>query len=269
MLPQMVLLEKIRSLCQQDERIAAALLGGSFSVGEGDQYSDLDVVLYFYEDALPELDKQAWVEQIAPLLAFFPDDFTHFTAIFDGLIRAEFHFDSEHDVARLLAWKGSVWFPSLESAIIFDRTGSLADLLQPLVGAPENPDQPATVARLSNMFANLTIFALNVLERGELARTLELLGAIHRYLLHMARLVEGTTAHWPTPSRALEQDISTEAYRRFTSCTASLNRDELVRALQQSWVWGAEMTGALRARHNLPVPEPLFEQISKKVSSVR
>jgi lincosamide nucleotidyltransferase len=268
MLPQSHMIEQLRSLCQQDERVAAALLGGSFSVGEGDAYSDIDCVLFFYEDALAELDRRGWVEQIRPTLLFYADDFGHFTAIFDNLIRAEFHFDSVQDMAKVQAWQGSAWFPSLESTLLIDRTGQLACYLQPLIGAPPERDSPAAVEHLTESFANLMLFGLNVLQRGEYARALEMLGLIHRYLLHLARLNERATQHWPTPSRGLEHDISPEAYARFTACTASLEPDDLCRAYQHAWEWGVETAAGLYERHSLTLPQRLLTAISRRVAAL-
>jgi lincosamide nucleotidyltransferase len=265
MLPQTLMIEKIRALCQQDEGITAALLGGSFSIGEGDAYSDIDCVLFFDPGALTTLDRRAWVEQIRPTLLFYADDFGHFTAIFDNLIRAEFHFNSDLEMAKVSGWQGSVWFPSLEAAILIDRSGRLAGYLQALIGAPPERDLPETVEQLTASFANLTLFGLNVLERGEHARALEMLGLVHRYLLMMARLVEGTTSHWVTPSRGLEQDISPQAYARFVGCTASLDRDALCHAYQRTWEWGIEMAAALYCRHSLILPQALLDAISARM----
>ena len=66
---------------------------GSFALGEGDVFSDIEFVLFFRDDALPDLDQRAWVAQIAPVELYFADDFGHYTAIFDNLIRGEFHFE--------------------------------------------------------------------------------------------------------------------------------------------------------------------------------
>ena len=262
MLPQMAMIQRLRALCQTDERVVAATLYGSFTVGEADQYSDIECVLFFDAAAVGRVDKQAWVNQIAPTLLFFADDFGHYTAIFDNLVRGEFHFDSVEDLQLVATWQGSAWFPSAESAILVDRTGQLTTAMQPLVGSPPERDTPETVSRLVPNYINLVLFGTNTLRRGELARSLEILGLVHRSLLWMARLVEHTTDHWPTPSKKLEQDLSPERYARLAACTAALDAAALNRAYRAAWLWGQELAAELCARHWLDYPAALCHQIS-------
>src|SRR5437773_5178153 len=92
MVPQLEMIEHVRTLCQQDERLVAALMYGSFAGGEGDQFSDIEFALFFADEQLPTVDQAAWVAQIAPVELYFVDDVGHHTAIFNNLIRGEFHF---------------------------------------------------------------------------------------------------------------------------------------------------------------------------------
>ena len=269
MFVQMAMIERLRQLCQQDERVIAAALYGSWATGEGDAFSDVECALFFNKQALATLDRRAWVEQLAPVQLFFADDFGHFTAIFDNLIRGEFHFESSEDMARVSTWKGNAWFPSLASAVLVDRSGALRHHLQPLIGPPPERDTPAAAENLIAHFINSVLFGTYTLERGEMARSLELLSLCHRYLLWLARLVEEATAHWPTPSRKLEQELSPAAYRRFARCTARLDANELHRAYQATWMWGVEMARIVAQRHALALPKALIDQVSRRLSEQR
>ena len=71
MLPQEEIIEKLRKVCQQDERLAAAMLYGSFTKGEGDEFSDVDVCLFFEDDALKKINPHQWVSQIAPVELYY------------------------------------------------------------------------------------------------------------------------------------------------------------------------------------------------------
>ena len=262
MLPQVQLIDKLHELCQQDQRIIAATLYGSFAMGEGDAYSDVECVLFIEKDALPTFDKQGWVEQLAPTLAFFADDFGHYTAIFDTLLRGEFHFDPAENIATVSTWQGNAWFPSAEQAILLDRTGALHKAIQPLIGPPPERDNAAIVERFIFNFANLVLFGINTLGRGELARSLDLLSLLHRYLLWMARLIERSTAHWPTPSRKLEVELSALSYQRFADCTARLDRADLERAYRATAKWGGYLSWQLGTRHSLHLPHELLMRIT-------
>jgi lincosamide nucleotidyltransferase len=47
MLQQEVMIEKARELCERDERVVAALMYGSFALGQGDRFSDIEFYLLF------------------------------------------------------------------------------------------------------------------------------------------------------------------------------------------------------------------------------
>ena len=84
----------------------------------------------------------------------------------------------------------------------------------------------------------------------------------------MARLVEGATQHWPTPSRSLEKDISLEAYPRLVACSARLDREALRAAYHATWQWGNDMAGVLARRHGLHLRVTLFTRIGERIQSV-
>lgn len=175
MLVQESMIEKARRACEQDERVVAAVMYGSFALGEGDAFSDIEFVLFFRDDALPDLDQRAWVAQIAPVELYFADDFGHYTAIFDNLIRGEFHFEPASAMDQVDSWLGSVFFLSLTSSLILDRTGELTQRLEPLLVPPGDRGAHRRARALQMNFTNLMLFGSNVLARSEVARSLEIL----------------------------------------------------------------------------------------------
>jgi lincosamide nucleotidyltransferase B/F len=124
-LPQTAMIERVRELCQQNERIVAAMLYGSFTRGEGDQFSDVEFVVFVSDAELSSFNQQDWVAQIAPLALYFADDLGHHTAIFGNLIRGEFHFEPASAIPKVATWQGNAWFPSQEAVILLDHTGEL------------------------------------------------------------------------------------------------------------------------------------------------
>lgn len=115
MFQQEIMIEKVRELCHQDERLVAALMYGSFAIGEGDRFSDIEFYLFFEDETSEGLEEEAWVGRIAPLYLYYVNEFGNGTAIFENLVRGEFHFEAASDVGLVDAWE-SAWFPSLESA---------------------------------------------------------------------------------------------------------------------------------------------------------
>lgn len=261
---QQSMIRRVRELCHADERLAAAMMYGSFAREEGDAYSDIEFVFFFRDELLNEVDQQEWVTQIASVELYFTNEFGNGTAIFENLIRGEFHFDRESDIPKVETWGETDKFPSLESTLILDRTGELTRSLLTLVGPEPVRDSPERVRFLCYSFINWTLFGSTVLDRGELARALALLGHVQLYLLWLVRLSEGSTQHWPTPSRLLEEDVSRAAYSRYIACTAGLERGALTAAYALAWSWGNELMCELAARHAIELSPTLLQKLDAR-----
>jgi lincosamide nucleotidyltransferase len=260
------MIERVRALCREDGRVNAAMMYGSFTHGEGDAFSDIEFLLFFDDDAFASIDRRAWLEQIAPVELLFVNEFGITAVIFENLIRGEFHFHSVSEMTVADAWPGVVAFPTLEATLLVDKSGALAPYLQPLIGLPPDRSAPEKVQFAADSFIHWCWFGFNVLWRGEHARALEILGIVHRHTLGMARILEGQTDHWLTPSRSLEHDLSPETYERFRQCTAALDANSLRRAYQNVWKWGGEMMDDLRARHGITVPVQLCQRITGAIT---
>ncbi|MCI0397496.1 MAG: nucleotidyltransferase domain-containing protein [Chloroflexi bacterium] len=255
------MIARLRQLCQADERITAAMLYGSFAHGEGEVSSDLDVILYFQEDALPAVDRLAWTSQIASVALVYVNEFGNWVAIFDNLVRGKFHFDPVSKMAELRQYQGTVSFPSLEATILVDKSGELASWLRPLVGPPVTHETAADVDYLLRSFLNWYLMGINVLARGEAARALEVLTLVHDQLLRLARLATGRTERWIRPTSRLEEELPAEAYRRYQACTAVLERQALWQAYDAAWQWGNELLAVLAGRFGLELPGALLTKL--------
>jgi lincosamide nucleotidyltransferase B/F len=267
LLPQRRLIDRLRELSQADERVAAAMLYGSFALGRADAYSDIDSVLFFHRAALAGTDERAWVSQIAPLHVYYRNEFGNGVAIFTNLVRAEFHFYAVDEMGSQLAgWRGRAWFPSAEHVILVDKTGQLARHLEPLIGPPPRRDTPAELRRVADSYFNWYLFSLNLYARADdNPRALELLFLIQDDLLRMARVLEGQVNEWVTPTRRAERDLSAAAYERYRACTAPLEREALGRAYRAAWHWGSEMLRELAARHAFDLDEALLAKIGTRL----
>ncbi|MGA5303873.1 hypothetical protein ACPCHT_28390 [Nucisporomicrobium flavum] len=182
------LIARTREVCAADDRLAAALMYGSFATGEGDEHSDIEFWLFFAEDPG---DERAWIERIAPVTHVVRNEFGSHVAFFPGLIRGEFHFARVADIAAVAEWPVSRIVP------IVDRHGLL----------PEPAGELDTGADVCGRFANWLLLAYHVGERGERLRQLDALAHAQRHLLWMSRLAEGRTEHWLTPSRRAEAEL--------------------------------------------------------------
>lgn len=267
MIEQQEMIARTRQLCREDERLVAALMYGSFTRDEGDAYSDIEFVLFFRDDVRDDINPLEWVSQIAPVEMYFVNEFGNGTAIFSNLVRGEFHFDKASDMNLVEGWKSTAWFPSLETTIMVDRTGELARLLHPYT-VPPIQDTSEQVQMLCERFLNWMLFGTNIMARGEYARALDMLGWIHRYLLWFARLSEGTTKHWPTPSKSIEWDISPDTYARFKTCTAALDKRELWEAYSNAWAWGKEFMLDQSEKHRITLSTIVIGALDAGIASM-
>ena len=266
MLQQETMIEQTRRVCRADERLAAAMMYGSFAQGEGDGFSDIEFILFFRDEDLESVDQEEWVSRISPVELYFVNEHGNGTAIFENLVRGEFHFDRASDIERVVgeSMRDADWLPSLEDTLILDRTGELTPRLRTIVGPPPERDTPQNAQFLCNCFVNWFVFGANLFARGELARSLDLLGIVRDRLLQMVRVLEGSTLHWFNSSKFLEREISGPSYARYAACTARLDTDELRLTYLSAWEWGRELMSSLADRHGAAPPVALLVRLDRR-----
>jgi lincosamide nucleotidyltransferase B/F len=259
-LPQLELIERVRAKCLRDGNLDAALTYGSFTRGEGDQYSDIEFWLFFADEKLGSVDQDGWIGDIAPIYWSVVNEYGTRVAFFkDHLIRGEFHFAAGSAMAQVGDW------PAVEPAraarmVIVDRSGALREYL--VAGRPLAPASAEEVERLCGRYLNWYLFGRNVLRRGDLAQAHVILGIAAGHLIWMARLAENSTRHWQAPSKGLEKEISAEAYKRFASTISRLDRASLDNAYRAAWAWSRDLMSMLENSYRFSIPPDLISAIS-------
>src|SRR5699024_6291149 len=81
---------------------------------------------------------------------------------------------------------------------------------------------------------NLWLMGINVLKRGENARSLELLSQLQKNILQLIRIAEENADNWFNMTKNLEKEISPENNEKFKKTTARLNKLELYEAYKNS-----------------------------------
>jgi lincosamide nucleotidyltransferase len=265
MLPQEKIIERLTELCRADERLVAAMLYGSFGDGDGDAYSDVDVILYFEGEQAATIHQRAWVEQIMPVEIYYRNEYGNGAAVFENLVRAEFHFHPAARMSDLLQYRPIVGFRRPERAVLLDRSGELSTVIARMADGPASHDTKADVEFLANGHCNWVLFGTNVLARGNPARALEILHVVQDHLLQMVRLVEGVEQRWINPTKELEHEISPAAYRRFQAVCPPLEPEALRAAYSAAWQWGLELLERLATRHGAALPSSLIARLDSRV----
>lgn len=258
---QLQMIERFRRAFEEDPHIVGALMFGSFATGEGDAWSDVEFAVFVEDARFDAFAPRSLLDAVSPVAAFFRDDHGHHTALFHNGIRGEFHFLRASEQGVVAGWEGHGWFPSLDAAILLDRTGELSRHAAPLVGGPPARGGAALVERLTLNLLNHLLMGAQLLHRGERARAWALLPRAHENLLKLVRLRHGATAHWPTPSRAFEADLPDAAVRRYLTCTASAEAAALVRAYRATWTWSRELFAEVAAPSGVDTPASIVAHV--------
>ena len=259
---QLELIERVRALCAAEPGLDAALMYGSFAKDEADEHSDIEFWLFFTKAAHARLDPAAWCARVAPASHMLLNEFGAHVAFFPQLIRGEFHFVTVAHIPAVSLWpeRGA----PVERMLILDRSGRLEPVLRALPERATASTAETVQAEYCDRFANWLVLAWHLVERGELLRAWDALGHVQRHLLWMARLAEGATGHWLTPSRAAESELSAASIAGLTEAAGAADEVALRRALSAALAEGRRHWETLAARYGawVSVPRTLLDEIA-------
>lgn len=230
MIEQKKLIEAVKARAIADENVSALMMYGSFTQGCGDEYSDVEFYVFVKDEAMDGFSGAEWIAGVHPYFTHFFNEFGTEVVIFKNLVRGEFHFMLDSAMEVIESFKGQAYFPDVKAMNLYDSSGRLAAYLKKLDGVvPEYNDAQTIDFLIDNAFNNI-IMGLNVLARGEIARSFELLWFVQRYLLQLFRIKEDSTLHWLNMYKNLENEISQGSYHSFIDCTARPQKKELLAA---------------------------------------
>lgn len=266
MLKQKELIANVKNLTESDERITACMMYGSFTKGEGDQYSDIEFYIFLKDSRTSSFDSSNWLFDVAPYLLLYKNEYGTEVVIFDNLIRGEFHFLSEKDMNIIPSFKDSGYIPDTKAMLIYDETGQLENYLSEISGARPNRLTEENANFLLCNFSNLWLMGINVLKRGEYARSLELLSQLQKNTLQLIRMAEKNADNWLNMSKNLEKEISLENYKKFAKTTARLDKVELFEAYKNSLLLVMDLQSHLIEQYNLKVTHDILERLLNYIS---
>ena len=222
---QLKMIDKVRGQALADERVSAVLMYGSFTSGEGDRYSDIEFYVFLREES--GFDKLEWLNGIRPVEMLFTNEFGTDVAVFDNLVRGEFHFHSISETGIIHTWEGALDFRRRDKMSLVDKDGKLADELDAVIGITPDWNTPENAAWVADSLINQLLFTGNVIRRGEYARAAHLFYFIEKYLAQLIRLQFNTTEHWLDPMKGFEKEIPLDWYVKLSGCLPRLNPDSL------------------------------------------
>lgn len=263
------MIDRVRQLCHQDERISVALMYGSFSRGEGDEYSDIEFYLFIRDSNYDAFDAGDWIQRISPVGIHFVNQMATAVVIFENLIRGEFSFHKLSQLPMIRAFKQVASFKDIDSLVVLDRDGHLREHLDFLASPDPVRSSRENVIWMYNNFLNSMLLGVNVLARGERARALDTLEFVQKFLLWLVRIHEDKLLSAETRAyKNLEKDMPGPIYAHYIKCTGSLHGNSLERAYRESWLWGKELISVLAGRFEIDIPYSLIESMDLYITSI-
>ena len=241
---QLQMINTAKSIAQKDKNISAALMYGSFTKDEGDQYSDIE--FYFFLKDKENFRAENWVNQIQPVTIYFTNEYGSEVAIFENLVRGEFHFLTIEETDVIKSWDGVVEFSDFEKMILVDKEGVLAATLNEIKARKPDRTTEKNILWLSQSLLNVLLTTGNLIKRQEFAHASQSLANVQKYLLWLIRIAANSTHHWESPTKSLEKDIGRDWYSQFQLTTSNLDGENVKSAFQESLI----------------LSEKLFEQLN-------
>src|SRR5690625_7784411 len=82
---QLQMIDKTKSIAQNDKNISAVFMYGSFTKNEGDKCSDIEFYIFLKDKE--NFSAENWVSEVHPLAVYFTNEDGSEVAIFQSMIR--------------------------------------------------------------------------------------------------------------------------------------------------------------------------------------
>ncbi|MBP6663167.1 MAG: aminoglycoside 6-adenylyltransferase [Paludibacter sp.] len=229
---QLQMINQTKFIAQQDENVSAIFMYGSFTKNEGDKYSDIE--FYIFLKSKENFSAEKWVNQIYPVALYFTNEYGSEVAIFENMIRGEFHFLKTDEIGIIKSWEGIVSFSDFDQMNLIDKDGLLSKTLNLIKIKLPDRITNENILWLSQSLLNVLLTTSNLIKRGEFAHAHQSLSNIHKYLLWLIRLANQQTQHWESPTKNLEKDIEKIWYSEYKTTTSDSTPENLNIAVQNS-----------------------------------
>lgn len=229
---QLQMISQTKFIAQQDENVSAVFMYGSFTKNEGDIYSDIE--FYIFLKSKENFSAEKWVNQIHQVALYFTNEYGSEVAIFENMIRGEFHFLKTDEIEIIKSWEGIVSFSDFDQMNLIDKDGLLTKTLNQI--KIKSPDRITNenALWLSQSLLNVLLTTNNLIKREEFAHAHQSLSNVQKYLLWLIRLENQHTQHWESPTKNLEKDIDKIWYSEYKTTTSDLNPENLKIAFQNA-----------------------------------
>ena len=231
---QLQMIDKTKSIAKNDKNISAVFMYGSFTKNEGDKYSDIEFYIFLKDKE--NFSAENWVRQIHPLALYFTNEYGNEVAIFENMIRGEFHFLTNDQMEVIKSWDSLVEFSDFDKMILVDKEDLLTNTLKEIKTKIPDRTTSENTLWLSQSLLNVLLTTSNLIKRQEFAHAYQSLSNTQKYLLWLIRIETSQTKHWESPTKSLEKDIAPEWYSLFQQTTSRLDPTDIKTAFKKSLI---------------------------------
>ena len=246
---QLQMIDKTKSIAQNDKNISAVFMYGSFTKNEGDKYSDIEFYIFLKDKE--NFSAENWVSQIHPLALYFTNEYGSDVAIFENMVRGEFHFMTNDQMEVIKSWDGLVEFSDFDKMILVDKEGLLTNTLEEIETKIPDRTTNKNILWLSQSLLNVLLTTSNLIKRREFAHAYQSLSNTQKYLLWLIRIETSETKHWESPTKSLEKDIDQDWYSLFQQTTTKLEPIDIKAAFKKSLELSRELFDKLKVETKL------------------
>lgn len=256
-------IERFVSACRTDERVRAALIGGSYARGAADAHSDLDLCVITSDDAHAAFaaDRKAFIRQLGEIV--FLEDFDlpnlAFFVLADGN-EGELHYI------------GAAQLEQLECGpfmALVDKQGLLAGAVFP-EARPAPAEQQETLRRQIYWFWHELSHFITAMQRGQMWWAYGQLEALRRHCVCLARLRHRflEDAGGNEPYFKIEQTLPIAAIEPLRSTCCAIERGAILRAAQTLLDFYRDAAVSLARAHDLVYPDKLDQILSTRLAAL-
>jgi predicted nucleotidyltransferase len=256
---QAAVLQRFVAVCEQDHRIVAAFLGGSFASGQADTFSDLDMYLVTAHEAYGEFFAQrvAFMRHLGEPV--FLEDFNTFG--FDMLI-----FTFADGIEGELALAPDDNFAHIHGGpyqVLVDKTGVLSGIEFPLL-VPAEAQQHETLRHTIYWFWEDVSHFTTAMFRKRWWLAYSSIEETRRKVVNLAHLHHDFTKE-PSGYGRVEQDVPHEHLLQLQTTFCPLEPAAMVRAIETITKVYQQFAPAIAAEHGIEYPSGLDRVMCKRL----
>lgn len=259
-----VMMDRFITACQADERVAAALLVGSYVKGLADEHSDLDFYLIIIEDAYKDFiaDHSAFIQGLGEPL--FIEDFDLQDIVFlifpDGS-EVEVSFGRESQLSQIL---------NEPFKVLLDKKNFMAGIT-PSERQIDHEEQTEKLRRLIYWFWHELSHFTTALARKQLWWAHGQLGALRLYCINLVRLQNNflDTEIGEEGYFKIEKAIPVEQLSALKSTSCPMEENAMLESAFIIVRFFRDVATGLAKKHGIIYPEGLDKVMVEKLEKLR